>query len=788
MSAAIGVAVATVGVSFPLNILHPPVPYEMGSRLLVLAETGLASSEYAHVENDVLQVSRGVIDDLRMHTDVFETVIAYAENTSIMLRDAPGTSNVGHGVPHDLLPRLGIKAALGRLFVAEEDQPGRGQVIVLGNRWWRTRFGGDPEIVGKTIRTDDGDYTVVGVLEADKVFPPQWGSEFYLPLGSNSMRYWRSYSTVSAVAIVRRGVSASRVRSATDAAAARHGAADREALRARLESFGRTHVAQSTPVRVVASPFRRPPVRNTDEWTQTALMMGLGLTILLIAALNIAGLSLARMVARRSELAVRTALGAQRRRLIGSLVAETSAVVTLGGAMGFAAASSFLGWVRKSVDAGLASAFAFNARFAFVALGVTLLASLIAVLWPAVKLGRANLTGMIKSGRDSWSRSSAGGFRRVIAIQVALTCALCVGAAAFIGAIGRYLRVDRGFDPASAFAIQVSTPESETDRVAALQSAMDVVAAMPGVESVGAGALPVRGQFTLDVGVAATPGAAARGMLTVLPVAGDYVAATGMRIVSGRAITNAEARDGAHVAVIASSLATQLWRDSNAVGKRVYLGDGAAAVGYDVIGVARDVTIPFPRPLSQVYVPFGRRLPRLTNIVARVRGDASAFVNAAQSALSAGAHSVEVRSASTLAAAVKRGAGTQTQFAMIFSVLAVIGLVMAGAGLYGVTLYTTGQRTREFGIRLALGATTRALVAATLREAITPVASGLVVGLCGGVVIAMLLRSQLFGVSPADPFVLGAVALVILIVAAGAALHPALKVARTDPATPLRAE
>ena len=792
LSAMVGVAVATLGVTYPLNILFPPVPYDVGNRLVVFDEAGLNSVEYADREGSVLDISRDVLADLRTHTDVFETVIAYSENTSIMLRDAPGTSNVGHGIPHDLFPRLGIKPFLGRFFTAEEDQPGRGQVIVLGHRWWRTRFGGDPDIVGKVIHTNslygDGDYTVIGVAESDKVFPPQWGSEFYVPLGSHTLRRWRAGHWTSALAIVRPGVSRARVRTVAEAAAARHGEADRDVMRS-YRNEGRMYQAQKQPVRVVASTFRRPPVRYSGEMSQAALLVGLGLAILLIASLNIAGLSLARMVSRRSELAVRAALGASRRRLLTALIGETVAVTAVGAVIGLAGTAAFMMWARGASDPELANRFAIDWRVGSVALGVTMLAALIAVLWPAVQLGRADLSLMVKSNHGSWRGGTAGGFRRVIAMQVALTVMLCVCAAAFIGAIGRYLRTDRGFVPEHAFIVSVSTPESEAGRVGAMQTAIDAISAIPGVDAVGVGSIPVRGRFTLDFGVSATPGGPVRGMQAVLPVAGDYFRALGIQLIAGRAITAAEARDGARVAVVGSSMRRELWPAGDAVGKRVYFGeDAATAVSYEVVGIARDITMPFPRPLPQVYVPYATRSPRVTSIVARVSGEPGAAMRAAQSVLGNPTLSLDVRDVSTLTAAVRRGASAQIYFATLLSILAFIGLVMAAAGLYGVTAYTTGQRMREFGIRLALGASPRRLLVFTLREASQPVVSGLVIGLAAGVALAMTLRSMLLGVSPADPRVLGGVSALVLVVAAAAALHPALRVARTDPATPLRSE
>lgn len=788
VSVMVGVAVATVGVTLPLNFLVPPSLYPDGNRVVSFMETGLAPAEYAEAEENMATISLNVLGELRAHPDVFEHVFAYAGHASLMFADRPGTSNIGVAVPHDLLPRLGIKAKLGRLFRAEEDEPGREQVIVLSHREWRTSFGRDPDIVGKVLRmTRRGDHTVIGVADSTPAFPPMLSVDFYLPMGSQAITGWTRSGRVSSIGIVREGVSRARVRAVADAAAQRFGATDREATRQR--STREPYVAPTEPVRVVASTLRRPYLSGSEISRTLAFTLGLALTILTIAALNIASLSLARMIRRSGELAVRSALGASRRRLVAGLVGETIAIASIGGALGLAVATAIFASLSSTVPPEMLHAFSANWRVGPAAIAVTLLAALGGIAWPAYKLGRADLHGALQNARGSWGRSTSGAFRNLITAEVALTTALCVGAAAFIAAVSTYVRLERGFEAANAVTVSVMTPEPDSLRATSLQAALDVVSKVPGVAAVGAGALPIPRQFTLSGGASAALGARQTGMQAVMPVAGEYFSALGIRLLAGRTITPAEARTGARVAVLGASMAKALWPTENAVGKLVYFGDGAANVTvFEVIGVVNEIKMPFPLPLPQIYLPYATRVPRATSIVVRVGADAAVTLKLIQTALADGRSGTVAHDAALLTAGVRMGAGQQIFLATVLSVLSIVGLVLAAAGLYGVTSFTTRQRTREFGIRTALGATPGGLLWFAFREVARPVTRGLVLGLASGVALTILLGSRVVGVRAADPSVMFVVSLLMLFVAAAAALHPALRVARTDPATPLRSE
>jgi predicted permease len=551
---------------------------------------------------------------------------------------------------------------------------------------------------------------------------------------------------------------------------------------------GSRYVAPNEPVRVVASTLRRPPLSAGEITGLVGFTVGLSLTILTIAALNIASLSLARLIRRRAELAVRSALGASHRRLVAALVGETVGIAALGGLIGLAIAAAIFTVLRAAADPEMVQMFAVNWRIAPAAVTVTLLAALGGVAWPAIRLGRADLHGALKSARGSWGRGTSAAFRRLIAAEVALTTALCVGAAAFVVAIGQYVRMDRGFEPENVLMVNVITPETEFERAGALQSTLDRLAQVPGVVAVAAGAVPVGGQFTLGGGGGIAPGTRQTGLQTVMPVAGNYFAALGIRLLAGRAITADEALTGTRVAVLSSSMAKAMWPAEGALGRRVYFERDSSASGYEVIGIASEITMPFPRPLPQIYVPYAARAARATSIVARVSGDVGATLRTVQTMLADGRSGVVLRDAAMLSTAVRRGARSQVFFASVLSVLSIIGLAMAAAGLYGVTAFTTSQRTQEFGIRLALGASPRGLLSFTLREAAKPVTGGLILGLAGGAWLTIMLRSQLLGVSALDPTVVLTVTVLVLLVSACAALQPALKVARTDPATPLRVE
>jgi putative ABC transport system permease protein len=774
----LGIGATTAILSVVNAVLLRPLAYANAERLVVILHDG---------RNPVAPAN---FDDWRAHTRSFSAMAAAEYWTP----DATGGDNPeqisGLRLTSGMLPLLGVQPMLGRMFAPGEDQRGNEHVVVLSYGLWQRRFGGDRAIVGKTLSLNGQAYTIVGVMPSTFQFAPFWATraELWAPLPLNHSS--RDGQSLRIFARLRDGVTLAQAR------------ADVAAVTAQLE-----HEFPGTNRNVVVTPLKEMVVGNI-ETPLLVLFVAVGF-VLLIACANVAHMLLARGTVRRRELAVRTALGATRPRLVAQLLTESALLALVGGACGIALAA----W---GVRALVAAAPAIVPRFATVSMdGRVLVAAVVLTagtalafgLVPALRAARVDLAGSFRSADKGASDGDRGRLRSALVVsEFALALVLLVAAGLMIRTFLALRDVDPGFDPRGVVAMTVSTTgtaAADSSRYAAFYSeALTRVRGVPGV----AGAsyinhLPLAGDnwrlgFRIEGRPTPKPGDAPHATYRV--VFPDYFATMRLPLLRGRGILDTDRPDAPHVAVINEYMAQTYWPGENAVGKRIALdGDWITVVGVVKNAVRESWSA---APAEELYLPFlqqpayvnGSR--RYMTLVARVAcgaaGDGVCDPAAYAARIREAVRSVEPRapisSVTTMDQAVASATADTRFYVMLLAAFAVIAVVLAAVGIYGVMSYAVTRRTHEIGIRMALGAAPAVVLRSIAVEGLTLAGVGGAIGLGLSLLLTRLMRGILYGVESSDLVTLVGVCVTLVLVALGASVVPALRATRIDPLQALR--
>ena len=693
----------------------------------------------------------------------------------------------GQRVSSGFFDVLGVRPAFGRGITAENDIQGNHRVVVLAHEFWRRRFGGDSTIVGRTIPLDDIPHTVVGVMPAtfDNVLEPD--AQIWRALGYEETQPWacRTCRHLRLVARMRDGVAV--------------GAAEREAD-AILRALAAEHVGSYTGAGASVVGLQEQVTRAVRP--VLAAVTGATVLVLLIALANVANLQLARAVRREEEFAIRTALGAGRGRLTRQLLAEGLVIAVLSGIAGLMLAWAALrmllarlpGSLPRVQDVGI------DGTVLLLALGVTLLLGIIIGVVPAWRQSAAGpFQALRASGRTAASSRRAA--RAVFVVtEVALALMLLVGAGLLGRTMVELMRVDAGFDPRNLLTLRVQSTGSAYPTSAATFAHHDrlrrTVGALPGVRHVAlASQLPLGGMFD-KYGIRAQDKPLANEALA--PSADRYLVSPGfleaMRVplVRGRALTAADDDStAAPVLIVNEALAAEIWPGENAIGKRVQVG-GVDAPWREVIGVVGNVRHHGldDRETRQVYIPERQWFDASTQMVMVVRttADPAALASTVREAVRSLDPAQPIVNVATMEQLVARSTAQRRFALMLFATFGAVALVLASAGIYGVLSGRVAERTREIGLRSALGAAPTDIVRMIVREGALLTAVGMVVGVAGAITLARFLGALLYGVRPVDPTTLAGVLAALTVVALAACLIPALRALRIDPMAALRAE
>jgi len=783
------VSVLTLGLAIGANaaifsvadaVLFRPLPYAEPDRLVAVWEHQLGESERNHISSATL------IDWVSEQT----TMSVFGAYSFPL-----GQALAGEGEAQEVqvlwmtptaFQALGVTPVLGRLFTGEEGVPGAPRVAVLSFRLWRDRYGRDPDVVGGTINLDDVDYTVVGVMGPEFDFP-HLGIDVWLGLrfARTSDGQPRASHQWRAIGRLAPGVTAERAD------------AELDAISARLEL---EHPAEMEDWRANVEPFRAS--LTSDVRPLVGVLLGVVAIVLLVACANLANLFLARHAARSRELAVRSALGAGRGRLVRQLAAESGLIALAGAGVGLLLA---VGGMRALValapaDIPLLDGVRLDRPVLAFAMGTTVLAILLFGLLPASRAARTDPMDALAEGGV---RTAGGTAQRrlrsaILVAQVALSLVLLFGAGLLTRSLIRLQRVDYGFEPDGLAVAWTRLPTSRyptiVEQNAFYEPLLERVAGLPGVRSVaGTSEPPVIGyQMTFGFAVEGRPTSAndrmyaARDVRAVTP---GYFETMRIALRAGRAFAETDRADAPWVAVLGESLAQEVWRGGDPIGERISFR-GPEGPWYEVVGVVADVRHRSPREaLPAIYIPWEQRSwPWMSwlALVVRTDGDPRALVRPIEEAVWALDGRIPIPLDTPVASLYARSRA-QSRFATALLVsFAALALLLGAIGLYGLLSYTVSQRRQEIGIRVALGAGKGRIARWVLWDGLRLCAVGIAIGLAASLGLARFLDSLLFGVSARDLPTLGSVAGLLLSVAVVAAWRPAHRAARTPPASVLR--
>jgi predicted permease len=778
LTLALGIGANTAVFTVVNGVLLRPMPFPEPERLFLLSYLP-AQSPFAGAPS---LADRHYLQ-FRDADKLFSSLCSFTQRNVTLTGVGDPVTLRGAAVTSGFFAVLKVHPARGRGFAADEDQPGRERVVVLGDALWRSRFGADPRILGEPIRLDGVEFTVVGVMPAGFAFP--YNAELWTPF----VVHLDPHNSMLNPVLGR----------------LKPGATPAQAL-AELETLS-AHFWQPPGTTRGDDRARILPLKEllvADARRSILIFAGAVAFVLLIACTNVANLFLARAAGREGEMAVREALGASRGRLIRQALTESTLISLAGGVVGILLAS----WVVPAITA-LAPAGSLPRMemirvdgwvlgFTFV---VSVLTGIFFGLFPALRTARLEPGAVLaNSGRSVTSRREALRGALVIS-EVALSLVLLSGASLMLKSFLRLRAVKPGFEPANVLALTVDLPQAVYRTSEQMQSFhADVVARLsrlPGVQAAGAvnwrplGGLLVVGDFVLEGGSRFPPGY----LVDKLVVSPGYFQALGIRLVRGREFTDRDNASAPRVVMISESVALSLWPGEDPLGKRISMEDHPKPTDWLTIvgvvndvkqqGLARGLEGATYQPYQQVYNSFF--LNHMTFFL-RTTGNPAPLVPAVRSVL----RQVDKdQPAQALAPFADLIAGTtaeprfQTRLLGAFAVLA---LVLAAVGLYGVLAYNVAQRTREFGIRMALGAQTGDIQGLVIRRTLALVGAGIVLGVAGALFATRVLQRFLFEVTPQDPaiFVLVVVALTLAGLAAG--WIPARRATRVDPMTALRYE
>ena len=722
----------------------------------------------------------------------FEHLSGFVASAQTLTGDGEPERVQGVFATADLFPVLGVEPVAGRVFGPDDDAPGAAPVILVSEGLWERRWASDPALLGRDVLVNGQPATVVGVLPSEVRFPTP-DTELWLPLGLDpASPGGRASHYLSLVGRLRPGVTPDVAATELDALQARWAADPANDH----EWNGAGHPAVLEPlVDEIVGDVRR----------SLLVLLGAVGVVLLIACANVANLLLVRGEGRQREMSVRTAMGAGRRRIVRQLVTESALTALVGGAGGLA-----LGWLgvealRALAPSGLprVEEIAVHPPVLLFSLGVTLLAGLVFGLAPALQAGRLDVQASLREeGRGTVGRGRFRARQLLVVSEMAMAVVLLVAAGLLIQSFFRLRAVDPGFRAESVLTMQVNLPTAgypeAGDVTGFYRDLLPRLAALPGVTSAAAvrtaplgGSLPPNDIEIEGVTVPTGPDAPPLNA-DVQVVTPGFFETMGIALHEGRAFDERDAEDAPLVAVVSASMARRFW------GERSPLGDRVAQTGRElgeIVGVVGDVhhegLDAEPRPtLYLVHAQSPRTWFPVRGMTLTLRSavEPTALVSAVRREVQAADPSLPVFRVQTLEQAVDASTSTQRFSMLLQLVFAAVALLLAAVGIYGVISYSVAQRTREIGIRMALGAdrsrVLRLVVGQGMALAAVAVGVGLVVALLAGRVMASLL----YGVSPRDPATFAAVAGVLTLVALLACWVPARRASGVAPQTALRAE
>lgn len=784
---ALGIGANTAIFTVVNAVLLRPLPFANSEQLMVVGESNLTRGQ------QLGSASYPNFADWREQNHVFEHLAAYHDSDFIFTGRGESTRLQGTVVNADLFPLLGVNAAIGRTFLPSEDEPGNsGRVVLLSQQLFQQRFNADPHIVGQSITLDAKSYTVVGVMPQAFQFPIQndpvelWTTVAGDREGKDPVTDQRGAHFLRVIGRLKPGVTKEQAQ------------AEMTAISARLEqqypdkNLHMTSVVESMLEAMVG-----------DIRPALLILLGAVGCVLLIACANVANLLLARAMTRHKEMAIRSALGASRMRVVRQLLTESVLLSLTGGMLGMILA---VWWSDLLVTLGKqniprAMQVGLDWRVFGFTLIVSVLTGLVFGLVPAIHSSKTELTESLKEG----SRGSGDGARRngirgtLVVSELAIAVVLLVCAGLLIQSLWRLSNVKPGFNSQNVLTLVVGVPDVRYPTAKQAQFYGDLVGrikSLPGVRSASAiTPLPLNGDrygisFEVDgrpVPKGEEPGA------DFFVIGNDYFQTMETPLIKGRTFSDRDAAKSPPVIIVNQAFAQKFFPNEDPIGKRIKPGistDEDEPAMREIVGIVGDVR---NRNLSselrpgyfvpQTQVPFDQM-----TMVVKTNTDPHTFINSIQNEVHSMDPELPVFNVKTMDEYISASVSAPRFNATLLMIFASVALVLTIVGLYGVMSYSVAQRTNEIGIRMALGAQSRDVLRLIVSQGLILVVIGLVIGLIGAVALTWLIRSLLFGVTSTDPITFAAVAVLLAFVGLLACYIPARRATRLDPLHALRYE
>ncbi len=767
---ALGIASTTAIFSVVDEVLLHPLPYPDSNRIVCLSGNGSASpANYL---------------DWAAQNHVFSSMAAS--------RGFPGNLTGGERPEHvrftmvsaNFFSLFGVDPLLGRGLFAEDEKAGSDHVVVLSYGLWKSRFGADPSLVGHNITLNDEPYTVVGVMPASFApdgygqlwMPSRWDVPPYPLTSEKDPRPVRDSSYFDAWARLKPGVTLAQAR------------AEMDAISRRLEKQYPDADAGVRPDVVVMQDNLVGDIRPT-----LLLLVAAVVLVLLIGCANVANLLLARATDRAKEVSIRSALGASRLRLIRQLLTESVLLALIGGTLGVLLAA----WAVPALltlsppEISNFKHIGLNPEVLSFSIAVSVLSGILFGLAPAFHASRENLSGSLKEG-ERGSTSSRGRTRSALVVtEVALSLVLLIGAGLIVKSFVRLMNVDPGFNPENLLVFNVGLPPSASPerQDAFYQQVQERMEAVPGVQSAGVvSRLPLSGgnsDRTFRI-----PGSEKDYSADIRVSTPSYFRTMGIPLLKGRNFSEQDARGSVQVAVVNETLARNVFPGEDPIGKYI-LDFGPANNKIQIVGVVGNVRHEGleTAPRAEVYLPFGQaHWPSVFVVVRSKTSDPLALTSGVQNAVWSVDKDVPLSNLRTMQDVIALSVLRRRFTALLLAIFSCLAMLLAAVGLYGVMSYTVSQRTHEIGIRMALGAQKADVLKLVVKQGMSLVILGVVLGIVASVAATRLMSGLLFGVSATDPAVFGGIVALLAGVALAANYLPARRATKVDPMVALRYE
>lgn len=781
---ALAIGANTAIFSVVRTVLMPKLPYAHVDQLMMIWGRNLSRGERQ------FPVSAGDYTDWKQKNDAFEDVAASFDNEVTLTGAGDPKLLLGYNFTANYFNILRVAPSLGRVFSQEEAQS-NANVTVLSDKLWRTKFHGDPHILGKAITLDAKSFTVIGVMPAEFNWPAQ--TELWMPLyisPASSGDYEHRYIRV--IGRLKPGVSFER-------AQARMNVLEQQIAR----QHAQTDAGNDTWV----EPLRQQ--LSGDIRIPLMMLLGAVGVVLLIACVNIAGLMLARVASRRTELAVRVAIGATRSQLLQQYLAEGLLLGCAGGVLGIALAlwcTRFLVAIFPNNVANLSipkvEAIPIDAPVLAFAFSITVLTALLFSAVPALHFGRVRTIDPLKeSARTASSSSQSVRMRRVLVTsEVALSLLLLSAAGLILESFRHAYREDLGFRPDRVLGLEVFLPRNrypDTEpqkRNAFVDGVSDALRKLPGVQAVAAtNFLPLTGFWgTQDFTIEGQPlrSATERPTADNRLITPGYFSTMGISLIRGRDFTSSDRSDTEPVAIVNSTLSRHYFGGQDPLGKVLQIGEGAHVERWHIVGLVSDVKAFGPEQPAHAdfYRPLAQKPFPLLAFTVRTNTDPSALLNAAKQAIWSVDKDQPLFDAMPLSMLAAQSLALRRVSTILIASFAVLSLMLAVVGLYGVIAYLVVQRTHEIGIRMALGAPRSLVLRLIARSGLELTLAGELIGLAGALLLTRTFSGVLYGVSPNDFRIFAAAIGVLTAVAFVASYIPARRAAKIDPLVALRYE